>query len=75
MTPMEQDTAIVKYAVANGAVIVTKDSDFLTLAPPPPLLLVTTGNIPNQALLALFEERFGSAVDALARGEAVVEIG
>ncbi len=75
LTPTEQDTAIVKYAVASGAVIVTKDSDFLTLAPPPPLLLVTTGNIPNQALLALFQERFGQAVDALARGEVMVEIG
>jgi len=75
LTPTELDAAIVRYAKENGAVIVTKDSDFLTLAPPPPLLLVTTGNIPNQALLALFQDRFSQRVDALADGKAVVEIG
>ena len=44
-----------RYAVEKDAVTVTKDSDFLPLAPPPPLLVVTTGNIPNQALLELFQ--------------------
>jgi len=75
LAPTEQDAVIVRHAVDTGAVIVTKDSDFLTLAPPPPLIIVTTGNITNQALLALFRERFGRAVDALARGETVVEVG
>jgi hypothetical protein len=36
---------------------------------------VTTGNIPNQALLALFRGRFTQTVEDLASGTAVVEIG
>jgi len=36
MTPSESDAAIVTYANEHGAAIVTKDADFLTLAPPPP---------------------------------------
>ncbi len=32
MTPTVQDSGIVRYAAENGAVIVTKDFDFLTLA-------------------------------------------
>lgn len=75
LSPSQPDPDIVTYGMANGAVIVTKDSDFLTLAPPPPLLLVTTGNIPNRALMALFEARFAAAVDMLAGGQSVVELG
>jgi hypothetical protein len=36
---------------------------------------VTTGNIPNQALLALFQDRFSQTIEALVDGQAVVEIG
>jgi predicted nuclease of predicted toxin-antitoxin system len=75
LAPTEPDAAIVRYAIENGAVIITKDSDFLTLAPPPPVLIVATGNITNQALLALFGDRFDTVVEELANGKAVVEIG
>ena len=40
LAPTEPDAAIVRYSIENGAVIITKDSDFLTLAPPPPYLLL-----------------------------------
>ncbi len=65
LTPSAPDSAIVAHANENGAVIVTKDADFLTLAPPPPLILVVTGNSPNQALLELFDRQFDRAIDAL----------
>jgi predicted nuclease of predicted toxin-antitoxin system len=74
LTPTEPDAGIVQYALQNGAVIITKDYDFLTLAPPPPMIIVATGNITNQALLALFGDRFDAAVGDLAKGQAVVEI-
>jgi len=38
-------------------------------------LLVTTGDIPNSALMALFEARFAAVVDLLAGGQSVVELG
>jgi predicted nuclease of predicted toxin-antitoxin system len=75
LAPTEPDAAIVRYAIENGAVIITKDSDFLTLAPPPPILIAATGNITNQALLALFGDQFDKAVEELANGQTVVEIG
>jgi predicted nuclease of predicted toxin-antitoxin system len=75
LTPTEPDAAIVRYALDHGAVIITKDADFLTLAPPPPVLIVAAGNITNQALLALFGDRFDAVVVELAKGQAVVEIG
>jgi predicted nuclease of predicted toxin-antitoxin system len=74
LAPTEPDAAIVQHAIENGAVIITEDSDFLTLAPPPPMLIVTTGNITNQVLIALFGERFDTAVGQLAKGQTVVEI-
>jgi predicted nuclease of predicted toxin-antitoxin system len=74
LAPTEPDAAIVRYAIETGAVIITKDSDFLTLAPPPPVLIVATGNITNQALLAVFADRFDTAVEELANGKAVVEL-
>jgi predicted nuclease of predicted toxin-antitoxin system len=75
LSPSATDEAIVAYAVAEADVIVTKDADFLNLAPPPQLLIVATGNIPNKALLAVFEERFATVVEQLAGGRTVVEIG
>lgn len=74
LSPSEMDEAIVSYAVAKADVVVTKDADFLDLAPPPQLLVVATGNIPNTALIAVFEERFAAAVQQLLGGRAVVEI-
>lgn len=55
--------------------IVTKDSDFLNLAPPPPLLIVSTGNVPNHVLLSIFQDQFAAAVEQLSGGKSVVEIG
>jgi len=75
LAPTEPDAAIVRYAIQNGAVIITKDSDFLLLAPPPSILIAATGNITNQALLALFADQFDRSVEDLANGQAVVEIG
>lgn len=75
LMPSERDEAIAAYAIAKGAVIVTKDSDFLNLAPPPPLLIVSTGNVPNHALLSIFQDRFATVVAQLSGGQSVVEIG
>jgi predicted nuclease of predicted toxin-antitoxin system len=75
LAPTEQDATIASYAAGNSAVIVTKDADFLNLAPPPPLLIVATGNMPNRDFLAVFAVQFAAAVGQLLDGHPVVEIG
>lgn len=54
-----QDTAIVDLACRQARTVVTKDRDFvsshLLSGRPPSLLLISTGNLGNAALLGLIE--------------------
>ena len=54
-----QDKDIVALAILENRVVVTKDNDFVTSfllrGTPPKLLLVSTGNISNDALSKLLE--------------------
>lgn len=60
------DAEISTYADAEGSVVVTKDSDFrhshTVFGSPAKLLLVATGNICNDDLLALFDNRLDEIV-------------
>jgi predicted nuclease of predicted toxin-antitoxin system len=72
------DVEIEALAESDDRVVVTKDRDFrnghLLRQRPRRLLLVTTGNITNDALMALFDEHLDAIVAAL--GEArLVELG
>jgi predicted nuclease of predicted toxin-antitoxin system len=62
------DAEISAYADADGIAVVTKDSDFrhshTVSGSPAKLLLVATGNIRNDDLLALFDHR----LDEIATG-------
>lgn len=66
------DRQISLLADADDRVVVTKDSDFrashLVSGSPQRLMLVATGNIANNELLALFDRHLGDIVAAL--GEA-----
>ena len=66
------DRQISLFADADDLVVVTKDSDFrashLVSGSPQRLLLVATGNIANNDLLALFDRHPADVVAAL--GEA-----
>jgi predicted nuclease of predicted toxin-antitoxin system len=68
------DTALAEAAVASGAVIVSKDSDFIDLtdAGGPRLLWVRFGNVTNTALFAQLEERWADIEADLAAGAVVV---
>ena len=71
-----KDKAIVAEAMATGAFVVSKDSDFLGLSPPPPqLLLITLGNASNRSLKSLFDQQFPVCLGQLERGQTVVEMG
>lgn len=64
-----KDRAIAELADSLGAVVITKDADFLNAhlihGKPTRLLLVSTGNIANRKLLGLFELHVDAIVRAL----------
>lgn len=57
-----EDLDIVEFAEKENRAVISKDGDFLKLhilrGKPQKLLLITTGNIVNKDLLALFERNF-----------------
>jgi len=69
------DGEVAVFADARGAVLVSKDLDFLHShlleGSPVRLLLVCTGNVPNRQLLALFEENLELILGAVRRSRLV----
>ena len=72
------DSEILSAAHDAGAVVVTKDSDFVTLIertkPPPQVIWLTIGNTSNAALRDLFTATWPRAKELLESGEKLVEI-
>jgi predicted nuclease of predicted toxin-antitoxin system len=72
------DWDIWAYAVACGAVIVTKDQDFANRRASemtgPPIVWLRCGNTRRHELLTWFERHFSALVAALERGEVLVEV-
>ena len=64
------DLVIAAVADQENRTVISKDSDFLKLhilqGKPQKLLLLTTGNIVNRDLLALFEKNFATAMKLFA---------
>lgn len=73
-----EDRVIFHAARAAGAVVLTKDADFVVLlarhGPPPQIVWLTCGNTSNRALRELLASAWPSAVALLAAGEPLVEI-
>ena len=74
-----KDPPIFQAARAAGAVVRTKDSDFVEmlqrLGPPPKVLWVTCGNTSNARLRDILSQALPAAVARLEGGESLVEIG
>ena len=74
-----EDSAIFQAAQAAGAVVMTKDGDFVRLleqyGPPPQVLLVTLGNTSKARMREVLHRTFREAVALLKGGEPLVEIG
>ena len=71
------DEAIRAYAAKIGAVIVTKDEDFVirrVLQQGPAVVWVRIGNTRRAELMRRIEATFAAVVAALERGETVVEL-
>lgn len=73
-----QDSPIFEAARAAGAVVMTKDRDFIEmlqrLGPPPKVLWVTCGNTSNARLREILRGAFPTAAARLEGGENLVEI-
>ena len=73
-----EDVAIFAAARAVGAVLMTKDSDFVELVarhgPPPQIIWLTCGNTTNVALRASLSTAWPRVADLLVGGEPLVEI-
>ncbi len=75
----EADDAVVFAAIRRpGDVVLTKDQDFIDmvtrLGPPPQVLWVRTGNCDNEDLRVFLRTVMEAALEALSRGDAVVEL-
>lgn len=73
------DSRIWDRAVEDGAVLVTKDEDFVTMRAlsrrgGPAIVWVRSGNTTRRALIALIEGVLPAIVEAIERGETVVQI-
>lgn len=73
------DEQIFFAARAAGAVVVTKDSDFVMLLErhglPPQIVWLTVGNCSNDALKDIFRSILAATIALLEHGEPLVEIG
>jgi predicted nuclease of predicted toxin-antitoxin system len=73
-----EDAAIFAAARAAGAVVITKDSDFVDLVarlgPPPQIVWLTCGNTTNAALRGILGAAWPRVAALLAAGEPLVEI-
>jgi predicted nuclease of predicted toxin-antitoxin system len=73
-----KDLAIFRAAREAGAVIMSKDSDFILLlerfGPPPQILWVTCGNTSNARMREVLLKSFPEARARLEQGEPLVEI-
>jgi predicted nuclease of predicted toxin-antitoxin system len=73
------DHAVWTTAASNGAIIVTKDRDFVEWAvardPAPQVLWLRMGNIGNISLIARLEAVWSLIEESLASGVRIVEAG
>jgi len=73
------DEEIFMAAREAGAIVVTKDSDFVRLleqrGSPPKVIWLTCGNTSEEALRSIFASALPEAIRLLESGEELVEIG
>lgn len=71
------DATIWHHAEATSAIIVTKDEDFAVraqLRPGPPVVWIRVGNTRNAVLLRRVAATWPRVIEALSRGETLVEL-
>ncbi|MBE9064304.1 DUF5615 family PIN-like protein [cf. Phormidesmis sp. LEGE 11477] len=73
-----EDPEIFDVAKAAGAIVMTKDSDFVDLVerlgPPPKIIWLTCGNTSNARLREILSVTLLKSLELLSTGEVLVEI-
>ncbi|MBA3335592.1 MAG: DUF5615 family PIN-like protein [Acidobacteria bacterium] len=73
-----EDEEIFAAAKKANAIVMTKDSDFVSLldrfGSPPKIIWLTCGNTSNSNLKIILSKTLRDAIDLLNRGEEIVEI-
>ena len=74
-----KDARIFSAAREAGAIVMTKDRDFVDLlerlGPPPQVIWITCGNTSNRAMRQILSSSLSAALDLIKRGESLIEIG
>jgi predicted nuclease of predicted toxin-antitoxin system len=72
------DSEIWSYSASTGAVLITKDEDFVTMraldSDGPAVVWISIGNTSKRALIERFAHNFAAIVAALERGDTIIEI-
>ena len=73
------DRDVFEAARGRAQILVTKDRDFAELSerlgPPPAIILLTVGNTSTAHLIGMLEATLTAALNLIAAGETLVEIG
>lgn len=73
-----EDEEIFRQARTAGAIVITKDSDFVSLldrfGAPPKIIWLTCGNTSNANLKIILSKTLRQAIELLNSGEEIVEI-
>lgn len=74
-----RDKRIWDYALSNGACLITKDEDFVTMRAlsrrgGPPVVWVRVGNTTTRSLIAVLDSVLAGIVGTIERGETVIQI-
>jgi predicted nuclease of predicted toxin-antitoxin system len=73
------DLEIFSAAKVSARVLMTKDGDFAELTdrlgPPPAVILLSMGNTSTAHLIGILKTALPAALDLIAAGEALVEVG
>jgi predicted nuclease of predicted toxin-antitoxin system len=72
------DLTIWRHAARTGAILITKDEDFVALAEREPggpqVVWIRIGNISNEALWSAIEPQLDEIIEALNSGERIIEV-
>jgi len=73
-----KDKEIFEAARKEGAIVLTKDRDFVSLlerlGAPPQIIWITCGNTSNARLKEILRQTLSAALDLVRKGERLVEI-